>query len=80
MVSQIRQKARLPEGWDNCLNCSKSFKRRIAGKKQKFCQANCRKEFWKHGGVSVHRLKIHVLQWLREELAKIEKEKLKANA
>lgn len=77
MGFRMRQKAQLPRGWKNCRNCFKPFKpapNKI--KDQVFCPGgNCRKEFWKHGGVSLHKLKVHVQQWareaLKEELAKL---------
>ena len=63
----MRQKAQLPRGWKNCLNCFTAFKPRAQKvDEQKFCSPNCRKEFWKHGGVSLHKLKHHVQQWVAE--------------
>lgn len=71
----MRQKAKLPPGWKNCLNCMTAFKPsdhpRNRQENQKFCKANCRKEFWKHGGVSVHRLKVHVRAWVERWLAEL---------
>ncbi len=69
----MRQKAQLPKGWKYCLNDAVAFKPRAqnAGD-QKFCSANCRKEFWKHGGVSVHKLKLHVQQWVAETCAPLQ--------
>jgi hypothetical protein len=37
-------------------------------KKRDFCSENCRKEFHKNNGISVHRLKVQVRQWVREEV------------
>ncbi len=66
----MRRTAKLPPGWFYCFNCGKSAKlgpRRPEGS-QRFCTPNCRKEFWKHGGVSVLRLREHVRGWIREYL------------
>jgi len=66
----MRQKAQLPRGWKNCLNCFSAFKPRAQKvEEQKFCSPNCRKEFWKHGGVSVHKLKLEVRKWVAEVCA-----------
>jgi hypothetical protein len=69
----MRRAARLPDGWFNCLNCFKasptSPRRKIGT--QKFCTPQCKKEFWRYGGVSVHRLRIHVQGWIREALPAI---------
>ncbi len=69
----MRRIAKLPPGWFYCFNCGKSAKlgpRRPEGS-QRFCTPNCRKEFWKHGGVSVLRLREHVRGWIREYLKEI---------
>ncbi len=67
----MRRAAKLPKDWFYCLNCAKPAKTnelRQPGS-QKFCTSQCRKEFWKHGGVSVHRLRLSVQGWIREYLA-----------
>lgn len=38
-------------------------------KKREFCSDNCRKEFHKNNGISVHRLKDQVRKWVRDELS-----------
>lgn len=66
----MRRAAKLPPGWFYCRNCGKPAQpgpRRPEGS-QKFCKDACRKEFWKHGGLSVHRLREHVRVWIREYL------------
>jgi hypothetical protein len=69
----MRRAAKLPDGWFYCLNCFKAAPpspRRKPGT-IKFCSPACRKEFWRYGGVSVHRLRIHVQGWIREALPEI---------
>ncbi len=45
-----------------CKNCDKPFP---PGREwQEFCGANCRKEFWRHGGVSIRRM----LPTIKEQL------------
>lgn len=53
-----------------CLNCTGPVPKpkRNNVKKKKFCCDNCRKEFHKNNGISVHRLKEQVKQWVRDEL------------
>jgi hypothetical protein len=75
----MRRAAKLPKGWFYCRNCfaaAKTDERRKPGS-QFFCKAECRREFWRHGGVSVHRLKQSVLQWMREELPAMVTEELR---
>lgn len=68
----MRQNSKLPRGWKTCQNCFNPFKPRPQKiDEQRFCGGNCRKEYWKHGGVSVHKLKGYVHQWVREELARL---------
>jgi hypothetical protein len=44
---------------------------------QKFCPGGaCRKEFWASGGVSVHKLKIHVQTWIKEFLPELLRDEL----
>lgn len=37
-----------------CKNCGDKFTRKTY--QQEFCCGNCRKEFWRHGGVSLRRV------------------------
>ena len=72
----MRQAQRLPKGWFYCQNCAKPkapSPRRPIGS-EKFCSANCRKEFWKNGGVSVHKLKVYVHQWVKEAIRPLQEQ------
>ncbi len=43
-----------------------------------FCSDNCRKEFHKNNGISVHKLKDQVKRWVREEWNAIKAEEARA--
>lgn len=53
-----------------CDNCLKEFpipnNVKTGKKRKRFCQANCRKEFWTNKGVSVSKLKSQVQAWVAE--------------
>ncbi len=59
-----------------CRNCSGPIPKPKGNnlRKKVFCQDNCRKEFHKNNGVSVHKLKEQVRAWVREELKTIAEE------
>jgi hypothetical protein len=61
-----------------CRNCTGPIKKSsnpANTKKKDFCCDNCRKEFHKNNGISVHRLKVQVQAWVRdavrEEIARL---------
>lgn len=59
-----------------CKNCSGRIPKPKLNNLQrvKFCSDNCRKEFHKNNGISVHKLKDQVKRWVREEWAAIKAE------
>ena len=59
-----------------CKNCTgpipKLSNKGGALKRKAFCCDNCRKEFHKNNGISVHRLKEQVQEWVAESLRPLE--------
>lgn len=53
-----------------CRNCTGPIQKPKGNniRKKVFCCDNCRKEFHKNNGISVHRLKDQVKQWVDEQL------------
>jgi hypothetical protein len=70
----MRRAAKLPPDWFYCINCAKPKKisaRRKPGT-QRFCSDNCRKEYHKYGGVSVHRLRDDCQKWAKEVISPLQ--------
>ncbi len=63
-----------------CWNCSGPVPKPKGNnvKKKVFCCDNCRKEFHKNNGISVHKLKDQVKRWVREEYQAIKAEEARA--
>lgn len=58
-----------------CKNCDKVFQ--PTREWQEFCEDSCRKEFWRHGGVSIRRLlpsvHEHLIRPLEMRIRELEK-------